>query len=165
MAAAVAAVADNDMRCFSHGWRQALAHAAADRFAGGPSSCLTCRRQSVVSHNIHIVDGCVVLTMILHCFSSLQVADRVTVYTKSHEEDTQWVWTSTVGSHQYSIKEDDGPDKMVRGTRVVLHLKVRTQAIWLQAATCTWCKLLRLQPVQLSARSCSIAMPLCCPVD
>lgn len=48
----------------------------------------------------------------------------MTVYTKSHEEDTQWAWTSTVGSHQYSIKEDDGPDKMARGTRVVLHLKV-----------------------------------------
>lgn len=48
----------------------------------------------------------------------------MTVYTKSHEEDSQWVWTSTVGSHQYSIKEDDGPDKMARGTRVVLHLKV-----------------------------------------
>jgi hypothetical protein len=29
-----------------------------------------------------------------------------------------------VGSHQYSIKEDDSADKMVRGTRVVLHLKV-----------------------------------------
>ena len=58
----------------------------------------------------------------------LQVADRVSVYTKSHEEDTQWVWTSTVGSHQYSIKEDDdAANKMVRGTRVVLHLKVRTR--------------------------------------
>lgn len=65
--------------------------------------------------------------------SLLQVADRVTVYTKSHEEDTQWVWTSTVGSHQYSIKEDDGPDKMVRGTRVVLHLKVRHTALQLTA--------------------------------
>jgi len=52
----------------------------------------------------------------------------VTVYTKSHEEASQWVWTSTVGSHQYSIKEDEDPaSKMARGTRVVLHLKVRRQ--------------------------------------
>lgn len=50
----------------------------------------------------------------------------MTVYTKSHEEDAQWEWTSTVGSHQYSIKEDEDPaSKMARGTRVVLHLKVR----------------------------------------
>jgi hypothetical protein len=60
-----------------------------------------------------------------------QVADRVSVYTKSHEEDTQWVWTSTVGSHQYSIREDeDAANKMVRGTRVVLHLKVRRGWRW-----------------------------------
>jgi len=54
----------------------------------------------------------------------MQVADRVTVYTKSYEEEQQWVWESSVGSHQYTIKEDDTADKMVRGTRVVLHLKV-----------------------------------------
>nr|QBB20010.1 heat shock protein hsp90-C2 [Ettlia sp. YC001] len=56
-------------------------------------------------------------------YSAFLVADRVTVYTKSHEEDQQWVWESSVGSHQYTIKEDDSGDKMVRGTRVVLHLK------------------------------------------
>lgn len=57
-------------------------------------------------------------------YSAFLVADRVTVYTKSHEEDQQWVWESSVGSHQYTIKEDDSGDKMARGTRVVLHLKV-----------------------------------------
>jgi HSP90 family molecular chaperone len=57
-------------------------------------------------------------------YSAFLVADRVTVYTKSHEEDQQWVWASNVGSHQYTIKEDDSGDNLVRGTRVVLHLKV-----------------------------------------
>lgn len=57
-------------------------------------------------------------------YSAFLVADRVTVYTKSHEEDQQWVWQSSVGSHQYTIAEDDSGDKLVRGTRVVLHLKV-----------------------------------------
>lgn len=50
----------------------------------------------------------------------------MSVYTKSHEEGQQWVWSSSVGSHQYTIKEDDdAANKMVRGTRVVLHLKVK----------------------------------------
>jgi heat shock protein beta len=57
-------------------------------------------------------------------YSAFLVADRVTVYTKSHEEDQQWVWESNVGSHQYTIKEDDSGESLVRGTRVVLHLKV-----------------------------------------
>jgi hypothetical protein len=47
------------------------------------------------------------------------------VFTKSHEDAQQWVWSSSVGSHQYTIREDDDPaHKMARGTRVVLHLKV-----------------------------------------
>lgn len=67
-------------------------------------------------------------TLDMLTLSCVQVADRVSVYTKSHEEDTQWVWSSNVGSHQYSIREDDDPaNKMVRGTRVVLHLKVRPE--------------------------------------
>eukprot|EP00775_Hariotina_reticulata_P005864 gene5864-6105_t len=62
-------------------------------------------------------------------YSAFLVADRVTVYTKSYEEDQQWVWESNVGSHQYTIKEDDSADKMVRGTRVVLHLKEDAQEL------------------------------------
>ncbi len=38
------------------------------------------------------------------------------VITKSHEEEKQWLWSSTVGSHQYTIREDDGPS-LVRGTK------------------------------------------------
>ncbi|WIA10769.1 hypothetical protein OEZ85_010938 [Tetradesmus obliquus] len=62
-------------------------------------------------------------------YSAFLVADRVTVYTKSHEEAQQWVWESNVGSHQYTIKEDDSGDNMVRGTRVVLHLKEDAQEL------------------------------------
>jgi HSP90 family molecular chaperone len=40
------------------------------------------------------------------------------------------VWSSSVGSHQYTIREDDDAgNKMVRGTRVVLHLKVRVVVV------------------------------------
>jgi hypothetical protein len=41
-------------------------------------------------------------------YSAFLVADRVTVATKSHEDATQWVWSSTVGSHSYTVKPDDG---------------------------------------------------------
>lgn len=57
------------------------------------------------------------------------MADRVSVYTKSHEEAQQWVWQSSVGSHQYTIKEDDSGAPMARGTRVVLHLKEDAQEL------------------------------------
>lgn len=50
-------------------------------------------------------------------YSAFLVADRVTVVTKSHEEDKQWVWRSSVGSHEFTIKEDESADKLVRGTR------------------------------------------------
>lgn len=55
-------------------------------------------------------------------YSAFLVADRVTVSTKSHEDDKQWMWEAAAGSHQYTIKEDTGAP-MVRGTRVTLHLK------------------------------------------
>eukprot|EP00877_Chromochloris_zofingiensis_P012141 jgi/Chrzof1/7180/Cz02g13300.t1 len=62
-------------------------------------------------------------------YSAFLVADRVTVVTKSHEEDKQWVWRSSVGSHEFTIKEDESADKLVRGTRVILHLKEDAQEL------------------------------------
>jgi hypothetical protein len=41
-------------------------------------------------------------------YSAFLVADRVTVVTKSHEDAQQWVWQSSVGSHSYTVKPDDG---------------------------------------------------------
>eukprot|EP00873_Tetraselmis_striata_P043563 jgi/Tetstr1/463827/TSEL_008641.t1 len=55
-------------------------------------------------------------------YSSFLVADRVTVQTKSVDDDTQWVWESTVGSTNFSIKPDTG-EPLGRGTRITLHLK------------------------------------------
>lgn len=56
-------------------------------------------------------------------YSSFLVADRVTVETKSDEEASAWVWESSAGSHQYTIKEAAGPGAPERGTRLTLHLK------------------------------------------
>lgn len=55
-------------------------------------------------------------------YSAFLVADRVTVTTKSAEEDKQWLWSAAAGSHEFRIKEDTGAS-LVRGTRVVLHVK------------------------------------------
>ena len=61
------------------------------------------------------------------------------------------MWSSTVGSHQYTIKEDDSPkeeDKMVRGTRVVLHLKVQDRVVLCCCLACFLCVVARLSVVQ-----------------
>eukprot|EP00192_Tetraselmis_astigmatica_P006915 CAMPEP_0117671480 /NCGR_PEP_ID=MMETSP0804-20121206/13356_1 /TAXON_ID=1074897 /ORGANISM="Tetraselmis astigmatica, Strain CCMP880" /LENGTH=790 /DNA_ID=CAMNT_0005479943 /DNA_START=52 /DNA_END=2424 /DNA_ORIENTATION=+ len=55
-------------------------------------------------------------------YSSFLVADKVSVATKSADDNTQWVWESEVGSTKFSVKEDDG-EPLVRGTRITLHLK------------------------------------------
>eukprot|EP00193_Tetraselmis_chui_P017455 CAMPEP_0177787150 /NCGR_PEP_ID=MMETSP0491_2-20121128/21318_1 /TAXON_ID=63592 /ORGANISM="Tetraselmis chuii, Strain PLY429" /LENGTH=785 /DNA_ID=CAMNT_0019308439 /DNA_START=138 /DNA_END=2495 /DNA_ORIENTATION=+ len=56
-------------------------------------------------------------------YSSFLVADRVTVQTKSVEDETQWVWESTVGSTNFSVKPDTSGEPLGRGTRITLHLK------------------------------------------
>jgi len=55
-------------------------------------------------------------------YSAFLVADRIQVVTKSADEEQQWVWESSVGSHSYTVKADDG-QSLVRGTKVILHLK------------------------------------------
>lgn len=54
-------------------------------------------------------------------YSSFLVADRVTVQTK-HNDDKQWAWESTAGSHEYSVREEPDGD-LARGTRITLHVK------------------------------------------
>lgn len=61
-------------------------------------------------------------------YSAFLVADRVTVQTKSHEDDKQWVWEATAGSHQYKVKEDTSAP-ITRGTKVTLHLKEDAQEL------------------------------------
>ena len=50
-------------------------------------------------------------------YSAFLVADRVELVTKSWEEDKQWVWASNVGSHSYTVKEDESGESLKRGTR------------------------------------------------
>merc|ERR1712066_346939 len=56
-------------------------------------------------------------------YSAYLVSDKVTVYSK-HNEDEQYVWESTAGG-TFTIRrpEDDESKELVRGTKVVLHLK------------------------------------------
>ncbi|KIY93067.1 heat shock protein 90kDa beta [Monoraphidium neglectum] len=64
-------------------------------------------------------------------YSAFLVADKVTVLTKSNDDATTWIWSSNVGSHQFTVKPDDGSagGPLVRGTRVILHLKEDAQEL------------------------------------
>jgi molecular chaperone HtpG len=54
-------------------------------------------------------------------YSAFLVADRVTVISKSADEQIQWRWESTAGG-TFSIVEDDGP-RISRGSKIILSLK------------------------------------------
>jgi heat shock protein beta len=55
-------------------------------------------------------------------YSSFLVADKVTVTSKSNEEDAQHVWESTADA-SFSVVEDPRGPTLGRGSRVTLHLK------------------------------------------
>ena len=54
-------------------------------------------------------------------YSAFLVADKVTVVSKSTDDDQQWKWESTAGG-TFSVVEDDGP-KISRGSRIILSIK------------------------------------------
>ena len=54
-------------------------------------------------------------------YSAFLVADKVTVISKSAEDDKQWKWESTAGG-TFSVTEDDGPS-LNRGSRIILTIK------------------------------------------
>jgi len=56
-------------------------------------------------------------------YSSFLVADKVTVTSKSNEDD-QWIWESTIDeSASYSVTKDPRGNTLGRGTLITLHLK------------------------------------------
>ena len=54
-------------------------------------------------------------------YSAFLVADKVTVISKSPEEDKQYRWESTAGG-TFSVCEDDGP-ALGRGSKIILSVK------------------------------------------
>jgi heat shock protein 90kDa beta len=53
-------------------------------------------------------------------YSSFLVADSVRVQSKSNDDDKQWCFQSSAGSHKYSIK-DEAEGDLKRGTRCAAH--------------------------------------------
>merc|ERR1711862_736277 len=55
-------------------------------------------------------------------YSAFLVADKVTVTSKSNDDDTQHVWSSTADA-SFDIVEDPRGSTLGRGSRITLHLK------------------------------------------
>lgn len=54
-------------------------------------------------------------------YSAFLIADKVTVISKSPEDEHQYRWESTAGG-TFSVVEDDGP-KITRGSKIILAVK------------------------------------------
>lgn len=55
-------------------------------------------------------------------YSAFMVADKITLLTKSPLSDTSVLWTSS-GDGTYSIEEVENSDDLIRGTKIILHIK------------------------------------------
>eukprot|EP00301_Raphidiophrys_heterophryoidea_P027998 c9934_g1_i1.p1 GENE.c9934_g1_i1~~c9934_g1_i1.p1 ORF type:complete len:809 (+),score=257.94 c9934_g1_i1:53-2479(+) len=56
-------------------------------------------------------------------YSVYLVADTVTVYSKHPDSDTQWVWESSADQTFHIAESTDADEKLVRGTKIVLHMR------------------------------------------
>jgi len=56
-------------------------------------------------------------------YSAFLVADKITVISKSDDDDKQHKWESTAGGTFTVVDDDTNPDQLTRGTRIILHMK------------------------------------------
>lgn len=56
-------------------------------------------------------------------YSAYLVADKVTVISKSLTDEHQWRWESTAGGTFTVVEDDENPEKIARGSKVILTLK------------------------------------------
>jgi len=56
-------------------------------------------------------------------YSAFLVADKVTVISKSDDEDKQYKWTSTAGGTFDVVDDSENPHQLKRGTRIILTMK------------------------------------------
>lgn len=70
-------------------------------------------------------------------YSAYLVADKVVVHSK-HNDDEQYVWTSEAGS-SFIVAPDTEGERLTRGTKIVLHLKVRHTDIHARSVTRSRC--------------------------
>jgi len=56
-------------------------------------------------------------------YSAFLVADKITVISKSDDDDVQHRWESTAGGTFTVVDDSDNPEQLTRGTKLILHMK------------------------------------------
>jgi len=56
-------------------------------------------------------------------YSAFLVADKITVISKSDDDDTQYRWESTAGGTFNVYDDSANPEQLTRGTHIILHMK------------------------------------------
>ena len=69
-------------------------------------------------------------------YSTFLVADRVTVASKSNDDDTQHVWESLNGEASFHVGPDPRGNTLGRGTEITLHLKEDAEEVSVMCCIC-----------------------------